>query len=282
MLNFESAKKRFPAGATAESAATTATNSSTWTVDIFPYMEQQQMYALWVQKDAKGNYIDFSNASNKKLRETFVANYICPTDVDTNVLYQPDTGQGQGLNWAPGSYRGVSGRITSFAGSNFWDDPRANTTGIAPNLPDWTRGPLPAVVRVGGADDRKLPPVSTKHITDGTTNTLLVGEYHTTTNPSPTDARRTLWCYSYTSYNVSSGVVSKPETLNTDFNACAVIEGGDANGCKRAFGSLHTGNIIQFTRCDASGTTVSMNIDTKIFATLTTIAGEEEVPASLQ
>jgi prepilin-type N-terminal cleavage/methylation domain-containing protein len=278
VLNFESAKKRFPAGATAEGSSTTAVNSSTWTVDILPFAEQQALYSLWTPTQ------DFNAAVNQRLRESYVPLYTCPTDIDTKQLYQPDSGQGTGQFWAPGSYRGVSGWVpNSIGGSQYWDDPRSNTVGIAGVLPDWSRGPLPSVLKnISNADDRKLPPVSTRQITDGTSNTLLAGEYHTTTNPSPTQARRTLWCYAYTSYNVSSGVERRPETLNTDFNACAALEGGDANGCKRAWGSLHTGNIIQFVRCDGSAATVSMNLDMALFVTLVTISGDEQVPNVLQ
>jgi prepilin-type N-terminal cleavage/methylation domain-containing protein len=271
VLNYDSAKGRFPPGSTAAASTTGGANSSTWTVDILPYAEQQALYALW------DNKVDFQidtspgQVRNKKLRETFLSLYICPTDIDTNQLYSPESGQGAGFNWAPGSYRGVSGSSNNSSGDYYWDNPAANTAANAANMPDHTRGPLHAVLKSNAAaTDRKLRPVSTKNIPDGTSNTLLVGEYHTTTNPSPTLARRTLWCYAYTSYNQSSGI-NAPSNFQTDYNACT-----DVHNCKRAWGSLHTGGIVQFAKCDGSVTSVNMNVDRALWVPLTTIGGEEQ------
>lgn len=137
----------------------------------------------------------------------------------------------------------------------------------------WTRGPLHAVLRnpILGTN-RKLKPVSTKNIPDGTSNTLLAGEYQTITNPTPY-ARRTLWCYAYTSYNQSSGI-NRPWTHHTDYMACVPLDGGQHN-CKRSWGSLHAGSVIQFVRCDGALTSISPNIDMELFVNMTTIQGEE-------
>jgi hypothetical protein len=177
--------------------------------------------------------------------------------------------------WAPGSYRAVSGSSPGNNGDYYWDNPLANHKDSIPHLPDWTRGPLHAVLKstVTTPDARKLKPVSTKNIPDGTANTLLVGEYQTTTNPSDIYARRTLWCYAYTSYSQSSGV-NRPWTLHNDYNACVPLDGGNHN-CKRSWGSLHAGDLIQFARCDGSVTAISQNIDMTMFVAMTTIQGEE-------
>jgi prepilin-type N-terminal cleavage/methylation domain-containing protein len=269
VLNHDAAKGRFPAGSTAAGTGIESVNSSQWSVELLPYAEQASVYALWDRTQ------DFNRPLNQKLREAFLPLYLCPTDVDVNKLYRPESGQGTAQWWAPGSYRAVSGSSPGTDGDLYWDNPQANLAASQASLPDWTRGPLHAVLKTTatGVNIRKLKPVSTKNIPDGTANTLLVGEYQTTTNPSDVWARRTLWCYAYTSYSQSSGI-NRPWTLHNDYNACVPLDGGQHN-CKRAWGSLHAGDIIQFARCDGSVTAINQNVDMAMFVTLTTIQGEE-------
>jgi hypothetical protein len=118
-----------------------------------------------------------------------------------------------------------------------------------------------------------LPPVSTKEITDGTSNTLLVGEYHTETDPDSTYSRRTMWAYGYTSYNQSS-TIDAGQTLIPDYNRC-VSTHTDEHECKRAWGSLHAANIIQFVRCDGSGAQVTPEIDLAAWCAMGTIQAED-------
>jgi prepilin-type N-terminal cleavage/methylation domain-containing protein len=267
VLNYESAKKRFPAGASALNYVIDSRRESTWTVDILPYAEQQQLHDLWDPT------ADFSAPINQVLRESFVETYICPSDIETDELAIPETGQGGGVRWAPGSYRGVAGAAPGTSGDLYWDNPRANLRENMEGLPDETRGPLHAVLlRV--RDQRQLQPVSTQSITDGLSNTLLAGEYHTLTRPQADRVRRTLWCYAYTSYNSSSGVRDRPWTLLPDYNACTALDSGQHN-CKRGWGSLHAGNIIQFAKCDGSVSSISSDIDINLFVDLTTIQGGE-------
>ena len=136
----------------------------------------------------------------------------------------------------------------------------------APPRPAWT-GSLHAV-RSGVTTVEKITGIS-----DGTSNTLLIGEYTTKTHP----ARRTFWAYSYTSYNQSSAVPPQTRQFLNDFDACVNIGGaGDNNPCKRAWASMHPG-IVNFLLCDGSVRAISRNIDTFLFADLTTIAGGEVV-----
>jgi prepilin-type N-terminal cleavage/methylation domain-containing protein len=283
VLNFDSANGRFPAGSTAATTGIDSTNSSTWSVDILPFAEQRALHSLWQPT------VDFSvdtspgGVRNKKLRESFVSLYICPSDVDTNQLYSPESGQGTGVQWAPGSYRAVSGSSPGTSGEQYWDNPQANLAANQTALPDWTRGPLHALLKTtpAGSADRKLKPISTKNIPDGTSNTLLIGEYHTQTNPNNNTAtsRRTLWCYAYTSYNQSSGI-RRAWTIHTDYNACVPLDGGQHN-CKRSWGALHSGGMMRFARCDGSVVAISPDVDINLFASLTTTQGEEQLAISL-
>jgi len=279
VLNHESSKGRFPPGSTVHGLSLTDRYSSTWTVDILPHIELSAVYQLWDPKQ------DFHQPNNKRLRETFVPVYMCPSDQDLHQLWQPESGDGTGVFWATGSYRGMSGWSPGTNGQTFWDNVEYHDKELT--LPAWSRGPLHAVTTSTTA---KLNPkaVRIKDITDGTSNTLLVGEYHTASRPwtTPTSGiekaqvRRTLWAYAYTSYNQSSAVADSA-TLIPDYMKCVAIQSGDGHNCKRGWGSLHAGNIIQFAYCDGSVTQVSQDIDISLFGELGTIASDgATVPGS--
>lgn len=268
VLNHESARGRFPAGSTVRGADHRDKYASTWTVDILPYLEQPALYKLWNPKE------DFHHASNRQLRETFLPVYLCPSDQDLDRLAAPESFPNAfdaTALFAPGSYRGMSGWSPGQNGDTFWDNMNAAQANHDAVLPTWTRGPLHAVSTA--KVDRPLPPVKTQAITDGTSNTLLVGEYHTVSNPEP-KVRRTLWAFAYTSYNQSSAV-DDSATLIPDYMKCLTIQkaGADHN-CKRAWASLHAGNITNFAYCDGSVTEVSQDIDISLLGELATIAAE--------
>jgi hypothetical protein len=165
----------------------------------------------------------------------------------------------------------MSGWSPGASGDTFWDNMLAAGIAYETALPLYSRGALHATstVTVG----RQLPPVDLKAILDGTSNTLLVGEYHTLTNPNNGAlARRGLWAYAYTSYNQSSAV-NDSATLIPDYMRCLEIQTADHN-CKRAFASLHAGNIIQFAYCDGSVNSISQDIDMAVYGDLATIASE--------
>jgi prepilin-type N-terminal cleavage/methylation domain-containing protein len=273
VLNFESAKGRFPAGAGYNGRDIDSPQLSTWTVDILPYAEQAPLHRLWNPK------ADFATASNKQLRESFVPLYICPSDEGTNQLYQPESGSGDNVYWAPGSYRAMSGWSPGQSGDTFWDNMLAARTTYEGALPGWTRGPLHAVgisTNAAQQPERKFGPVEIKQIIDGTTNTLLVGEYYTISKPVLTSevTRRTLWAYAYTSYNQSSAI-PESRTLMPDYLRCTQIPGAGDHNCKRAWGSLHAGNIIMFAYCDGSVSEINQDVDvTVVWPNLGTIASE--------
>ena len=258
--NFESAQGRFPAGSTTSVVDIQGPYFTTWTVDLLPHLEQPAVHKLWDRTQ------DFGHALNKNLRETFLPVYLCPSDQDLDALIRPESGdRGVNVFWAPGSYRGVSGRSPGVDGDHFWDNPLGSQAAHTNALPDSTRGPLYSIARKSGIH-RKFEPVEMRMITDGASNTLLAGEYHTQTYAS----RRTMWAYAYTSYNQSSGV-PESRTLIPDYERCLQIGGAGDHNCKRGWGSLHAGNIIQFVQCDASVANVRPEIDVNLFCEMTTI-----------
>jgi prepilin-type N-terminal cleavage/methylation domain-containing protein len=262
VLNYESAVGRLPAGSTTDVANIGGPYYSTWTVDILPYLEQQTLYDLW------DSAVDFSHINNRRLRETFLASYLCPSDQDLAELVVPETGPGRDRNvpFAPGSYRAMGGYSLGQDGSHYWDNPEY--LGFPTEMPEWRRGALYSVA-LNPTGGRRLKPVKLKEILDGTSQTLLVGEYHTQTYPS----RRTLWAYAYTSYN-QSGAFPESRILIPDYERCIAIGGGGVHTCKRAWGSLHAGGLIQFVYCDGSVRSIDQDIDMNIFVKESTIQDE--------
>ncbi len=280
VLGYESARRSFPAGSTTETPALYGPYYSTWTVDILPFIEQAQLYESWKGKKNAANPslpVPISGGNlpqsfqSKDIRETSVPIYLCPSDLDTKSLKNPDSGSStdMGMGWAPGSYRAVSGYSLGQTGSEYWDDPTYSSSVSEQKMPANWRGAM-YNISLNPGTGRKLNPVKLRQVSDGTTRTLMVGEYHTTTQPG----RRTLWSYAYTSYNQSSAF---PESriLLADYVRCMNIGGGGIDTCKRAWGSLHSGGNMVFTRCDGSTRVIDSEIDMTVFCAATTIQGGE-------
>lgn len=264
VLNYEGTRNVLPAGSTSENNAIGGPYWSTWSVDILPFMEQQAVYEIWNQDFA------FTALENQPLRETFLASYLCPSDIEKESLNIPESGPGSGQQWAPGSYRAMSGHSLGMNGDHYWDNPRGAQNAHQEAMPLWSQGPMHVTLKNVGSTDQTWDAVKLGQITDGTSSTLLVGEYHTATQQN----RRSFWAYAYTSYNQSSAF-PESRTLIADYERCVQIGGGGEHTCKRGWGALHSGGILQFVMCDGSVHTIDPNIDMAVFVASSTIAGEE-------
>ncbi|MEQ8835550.1 MAG: DUF1559 domain-containing protein, partial [Lacipirellulaceae bacterium] len=205
-------------------------------------------------------------------------------------LVMPGSGPGANVDpgWARGSYRAVTGRggEDPISGTRIYWDSHAGTSA----RPDWM-GPMPTTVNLqffqsvtAGAPpdalkDFVLRPVELRQITDGTSNTLLIGERHSVdTSGSECSAildstrRQGLWAYTYTSYNKSQ-VTALSGTILPDTCRCFMTTGA-GEACKRGWGALHPGGL-HFTFCDGSVQFISENVDMFLLAELATIAGDE-------
>lgn len=273
-LNFESANRQFPAGSTSVGTNISGPYYSTWTVDLLPYIEEQAVHDLW---DPLRPFSDRRSVENTQLRETFVTGYTCPSDINTNVLNRPESGPGSAANWAPSSYRAMSGHSLGQNGDHYWDNPKASLNQHANAMDEGWQGVMHVTIdhTAGtGANEprnyRQLKPVKIRQIKDGTSKTFLVGEYHTLTM----QRRRSFWAYAYTSYNQSSAFFES-RTLIGDFEKCQAIGGGGAHTCKRGWGSLHGGSLIQFVYSDGSVHPVTPSVDAELFVYTATIKNGE-------
>jgi len=277
-----------------------------WAIEILPFIEQDSLYKRYDQT------VTNEHPNNVFVTQSRVKTYECPSDSLRGKLEAPQTGpnNGGGTNgfgvpvpsrgtnqWMHGSYRAVSGRSGAI-GRAFWDTFEANFW--PPNfvmLQEW-RGPLhgtatayngiPAVNYVDTANgnaplSQMGGPETFASITDGTSNTLMVGEWTSRPGTVPNGfgddggqatRRATFWAYTYASYNESS-ISTESRILNSDYVKCVVTGGqGGPHMCKRSFGSFHTGGM-NFLFCDGSVKFIRNQVDMNLLAFMATISGGE-------
>jgi prepilin-type N-terminal cleavage/methylation domain-containing protein/prepilin-type processing-associated H-X9-DG protein len=231
-----------------------------WAVAILPYIEQQNLYRLY------DDTVNVFHANNKAVRETFVPTYACPSDINANMLLVPESSPssgGGGIAFRTGSYRAMGG--ASATGFDQWAGyPSEVQVNSATNAglrglfhTDWANGPT--------------RPEKITNITDGTSNTLAVGERSTRTH----NRRGTFWANSFNLYSVS-GAYNQSASLLNDYDACLLIASDQAQ-CKYGWGSFHTG-LINFVFGDGSVRGIKTSIDMTVFVKLSTVAGGEVIP----
>jgi prepilin-type N-terminal cleavage/methylation domain-containing protein/prepilin-type processing-associated H-X9-DG protein len=274
--NYHDTYRNFPPGGmqTGLNGARCYTN---WAIEILPYVEQRNLYLRYDQSRLN------EHNNQKFVVQSRVPVYECPNDPYNGLLERPGSGP-QRYAYRHGSYRAVSGRSGAI-GRGFWDtfEPQF----WPPNwimLKEW-RGALhgtatpyngiPAqnATGVGGAPLSQMGgPERMANITDGTSNTLFIGEYYNT----DVSNRATFWAYTYASYNQSS-VTSESRILGDSYNKCSNMPGqGGNNPCKRGFGAFHDGGV-NFALCDGSVRWISYSVDINLLAAMATISGGEVV-----
>src|SRR5262249_18707219 len=118
-----------------------------------------------------------------------------------------------------------------------------------------------------------LSPETVTAISDGTSNTLMVGERHV--KPGTTDEpirREPFWADAFNLYTTSASFLNINNSyMKPDYEACTTLT-GNANYCKYGWGSFHAGGI-NFLWADGHVSMIPDTIDQTIFAALGTIAG---------
>jgi prepilin-type N-terminal cleavage/methylation domain-containing protein/prepilin-type processing-associated H-X9-DG protein len=257
-----------------------------WAIETLPYIEQDALYKRYDQR------VFNEHANNRFVNQSRVKTHECPADSYNGKLERPASGPRR-YDYMHGSYRAVSGRSGAI-GRGFWDT--FEDQFWPPNwlmLQEW-RGPLHGTasayngIPAQNATGQNGSPLSQMggpekfaNITDGLSNTLMVGEYtnraeRNLANNENTSARATFWSYTYASYNQSS-VTTESRILNNSYRNCESQLGqGGNNPCKRSFGSFHT-NGMNFVMCDGSVRFVANSIDINVLAAMATIAGGEVI-----
>ncbi len=254
--NYHSAVSTLPPGGLHSGTGNTRPEALiNWAIAILPFLEQNALF------DQYNSNVYNSHEDNLPVLKTPVAVMACPSDLRTRDLQKPNQGPTDEAI-APGSYKGVAGSRWG-SENGYWDYPPYAPTAIDHMV---TRGPL-HMVGIGGHDVETFDGMR-----DGTSNTLLVGEYHTKTD----FPRRTFWASTHSFHNLATPQLES-YTRIPDFTQCNTVNGGMFWQCHRAFASLHAGGVINFVLGDGSVRGINPNIDGNLFEDLATIAGGELV-----
>jgi len=266
ILSYEAQHGNFPPGAIQTKNASTGENNwpcfdcrTNWAICILPFLEASNLY------DQYDNNVSNCDPVNIPVLQTFLPVMICPSDVNTDQLadashYTPD------YEAAPGSYKGVAGGDHALHDHRWWWPNRCGK----PTDP-WTRGPLHVVCDPTASPTDSFSTVITSQITDGLTNTLLVGEYHTISGRYNTVGP--FWASSVSVHNSSSTWRASYARGLPDYDACVATPGGHWVYCASAFASLHSGNMMNFVTCGGNVIRISPNMADDLYEAAGTIAG---------
>ena len=274
MHNYHDTFTVFPPGNITDGNCCGTPSKTVWSISILNYVEGANL----------SNQYNFNRTNedpaNAFVREQRVAVYECPSDPLKNKLLVPASGPANDLSpqrqYRTGSYRGMGGVGWGMSGEYIYRRQWDSSDILDNNCPRQLKGVLHWVGTVPG--DNRINGYSCESfrtITDGSSNTLMVGEY--TTSPKSSPRRTTFWAYTYTSFALSCAT---PESRNllADYDKCASL--GDSNPCKRAFGSMHSAGNIQFLRCDGSIYGFGPNIDMTAYMAMSTVGAGESTTAA--
>ena len=243
-----------------------------WAISILPYIEQDNLFKEFnLQVVNQSQQPVYPNPGDPLAQ--LVKTFVCPTDPDAFQPLQPSGGPGSSRFYMPSNYKAVEGVIPPDAqvADKYWDR-YDNVDWLIDQGHRKHRGLL-HVTRA----DRELGTEKISDISDGTSNTIMVGEYTTTTG----EAHRAFWAYSYYEWTSSAVSPGRPWTLLPSYNDCGAQEtahGGpsDWSPCKRGWSSLHSAGF-NFLFCDGAVKLINRQVDMNVLAALATIAGGEVV-----
>jgi prepilin-type N-terminal cleavage/methylation domain-containing protein len=300
-LTYESVRKKLPPGKEVRYNAAASgncgdpgkNNFTNWALEILPYIEEKALFTDY--------RFDLMNSApeNERVVATNLKLMTCPSDPNGSRKVVPDNGDAGTNLFAVGSYKGVSGRSYAgdgAAGEAYWDSAKSSGT-----LDPTDRGSLsllfnPSAGCFMGSMSRK--PVRLVDIRDGTSKTMLIGEYTTISK----DNRSALWANSHFSNNLATitlpgGCKANPMTCATvingisynnimdpDYDKCAAdgaIAGYGARPCRCAFTGFHGGRgAINFVFTDGAVHRILNTSDLRVLAALTTINGQGREPVN--
>ncbi len=277
LQNYHSARNEFPAasdltppvgvaprGAPKYDGCCDTPSKTGWTLEILSFMENQTLYSLFDPD------VTIGHINNKFLRESVAPAYSCPSDMPHELLIPNSGPEGEwaktdtGANeFRMGSYRANTGRVN--VGATWYIGEGLSSVPLEWRGPMHAKGafPVPGGPLVLGAE-------AIRHIEDGTSNTLMVGEQTTITRPS----RRSFWAHTWGGYAMSQAW-NDPRLFMGDYNRCVATPGpGGSRVCMSMWYSFHP-DTNNFLRCDGSVTSISMSVDLEVFGSLCSIAGGE-------
>ncbi len=202
MHNYHSANNELPIGNYMQGNIGDIRDTfSGWTIEIMPYVEDNTLRALYDSNKT----VRMEDAKHQVFRETLIPLYTCPSDFEP-VLANPESGPsanvstgggGRGdtaslVNYRSSTYRANAGRTNGETTWYLGESLPANASAATPSPYGW-RGPLHAVPLPNSTATgllKKMHAEAFRHISDGTSKTLMLGE-----STNIYERRRTFWAY---------------------------------------------------------------------------------------
>jgi prepilin-type N-terminal cleavage/methylation domain-containing protein/prepilin-type processing-associated H-X9-DG protein len=240
LLNYESANGRFPPAfefRKTDNPGTLTNIGPNWAIRTLPYVEQAPLYARIDKTVTVPGQKEplISHANNAPVREMAIESFLCPTDTYNRVPLQIGPAANPQI-WARGNYAASAGNGPLLSGYGH------SITG--PNSPGWLDPKRRGAIGPNVA-------VRLKEITDGTTNTFLLGEVRAGITPGD---RRGAWALGQAGASMiiwygSTGDANGPNVCNEDSDDIAGLtladEGLMAAECMPAY--YQTGETNQAT-----------------------------------
>jgi prepilin-type N-terminal cleavage/methylation domain-containing protein len=193
VLNFHDARNHLPAPVTMpdigyEPLYPTRLFGS-WAIDILPFIEQQAL----AKSFQISSTVRLSDALNKEARGTELSVMRCPSDMTRTEKFEGTHSQ-EGSNWARGNYGYNAFQYWPSAG---WNKEAAglSTSATPSKLPQY----LDFNVGMGIVSTPTSQKWSLTNITDGTTNTIMLGEMRVGLNSQD---RRGVWAMGMCGSNI--------------------------------------------------------------------------------
>jgi len=238
----------------------TTTNWTTWAVVILPFIEQANFADAW---DLRKSYESHPEATTKQA----VAAFFCPSRRAPNTVFSTDTPSGALSDYAACGGRGPSD------GVNVNGVIHEHATG-AMTCARWTLNPAKnQILNWRGV-------VSLSSITDGTSNTFLIGEKHIRrdTKFGTLEDRSIYTSKNDNNYRRFAGI---DQTDSTKQYAIAKYVQNPENSTKtidnRSFGSWHPSGC-HFVLCDGSVKFVKENTDIETLSRYAQINDGQVIP----
>jgi len=256
--NFHDSYKAFP-------AARWRDKHATWFASIMPFLEASNQYKLW---DFDKWY---SDPLNREARTVYISGYFCPSRrgggneglIAPESVPSPRTPQG-----STGDYAGNTGKNVRGAA----DAPDPLTGSRIPD--DFGVIITPKCFEFGNCPRLKSE-IGFEHVTDGLSNTFLIGEKQVPVTKyaladSPDDS---IYEGDFLGNHARCAGVLCPPSPNGDYE-------GENPYWGNLFGSMHAG-LIQFAMCDGSVRSVQVSIDELVYEAHATRNQEETVAQGL-
>jgi prepilin-type N-terminal cleavage/methylation domain-containing protein len=230
----------------------------TWNIEILPYIDQLPLQQQWVMTG--GSFY----TQNATARMTTLAVFFCPSRRSPMTSNPPgDPEDGNTAVTVQGACSDYACSVGTTGGDYWWDTATANQNPPVVNVPCNGVFRLDNNWSIGGAGF--VGGVKFAQITDGTSNTILLGEKHVQLN-------------TFGDWNAGDGAAYNGDH-GTSFRGAGpglTLARAPSDAFTNRFGSYHPG-ICQFVFCDGSVRPIPVNIDANTLGLLVNKADNQSV-----